>query len=67
MELDDLNVSEMNQNEQEVINGGSILGFIAMMGAVIYMYEVAVPQIIKGFKEGFASTQPQPYRPVNDD
>jgi hypothetical protein len=59
MEVNEINVLEMSPFEQKEINGGSILAFIAIMGAVVYVYEVVAPSVIKGFKEGFKSTQYQ--------
>jgi hypothetical protein len=59
MVVNRINVMELSITEQKEIYGGNLLAFIAVIGAVVYVYEVAAPAIIKGFKEGYRSTQPQ--------
>lgn len=59
MEVNEVNVIEISLHEQKEINAGSLLAFIAVMGAVVYIYQVVAPSIISGFKEGFRSTQCQ--------
>jgi hypothetical protein len=67
MEVNEVNVMGMSIAEQKEINGGNLLAFIAVMGAVIYVYEVVAPEVIKGFKEGYRSTQPQYQKVIPND
>ena len=67
MDVNKFNVMEMSITEQKEINGGNLLAFIAVIGAVVYVYEVAGPAIIKGFKEGYRSTQPQYQKVIPND
>lgn len=60
MEIREFQLKELNFIEQVEVNGGSltaILAALAIMGAVIYLYEEGVPDFIEGFKEGYQSTQ----------
>jgi hypothetical protein len=62
METKDFFVKELSFNEAKEVNGGffgidDVLTFLAVMGAVVYLYEEGIPSFVQGFKEGYAITQ----------
>ena len=56
METKKFHVKELSLTEQADVNGGFLLAFIAVMGAVIYLYNNK-EDMIDGFKEGFESVR----------
>lgn len=60
MNVKEVYLHELTQKEQIEVNGGFVAGLlacIAVIGAIVYIWDEAGPQIVKGFKEGYASTQ----------
>jgi hypothetical protein len=50
-------LEELSLFEQKEINGGNpVLGFIAVMGALIYLYNNK-EDLVAGFKEGYESVR----------
>jgi hypothetical protein len=57
MEKMNYELKELSLSEQKEINGGNpLLGFIAVMGALIYLYNNK-EDLVAGFKEGYESVR----------
>jgi hypothetical protein len=56
MEIKNYNVRELTLNENQTINGGWLGTVLAVIGAVIYLYNNK-DDIVEGFKEGVAEAK----------